>query len=137
MNRVLIDTDILSYYLKGDSNVKDNAKKYLAFFDEIDISIITHYEIIRGLIAKDAKIQLKIYTAFILQNNIISLTNKSVEISAELYGKLKNMGKIIDHIDLLIAGIAIENEMTLVTNNESHFLRLKEISNLRISNWKA
>jgi len=34
---------------------------------------------------------------------------------------------------LFIAGIAIENEMVLVTNNEKHFSR---IPNLKIQNWK-
>ena len=106
-------------------------------FNEVDISIISHYEITGGLLAKDAKNQLKVYTIFISQNNIVPLTNKSVEISAELYGKLRRTGKIIDNIDLLIAGIAIENEMTLITNNESHFMCLTEISDLRIANWKT
>lgn len=40
---------------------------------------------------------------------------------------------LINDIDLLIAGIAIENEMTLVTNNENHFGR---ILGLQIENWK-
>ena len=124
MNRSLIDTDILSYYFRGDEEVKRNLRDYLNFFDKIETSIITHYEIVGGLLAKDAKKQLKIYEIFISQNSIMPLTEKSVSISAELYGKLKQTGNVI------------ENEMTLVTNNESHFARLSEISDLKIENWK-
>jgi tRNA(fMet)-specific endonuclease VapC len=61
------------------------------------------------------------------------LTEQSCTISSEIYSKLRNNGELIDDIDLLIAGIAIENEMTLVTNNESHFRR---IQGLKIENWK-
>jgi len=61
------------------------------------------------------------------------MTEQSAKISAELYSKLRQTGQIIDDIDLLIAGIAIENGMTLVTNNENHFGR---IPGLRIENWK-
>jgi tRNA(fMet)-specific endonuclease VapC len=61
------------------------------------------------------------------------MTEKSAKISAELYSSLRQTGQIIDDIDLLIAGIAIENDMTLVTNNENHFGR---IPGLRIENWK-
>ncbi len=136
MNRALIDTDILSYYFRGDEKVKRNFRDYLEFFNEIETSIITHYEIVGGLLAKDAKKQLKFYEVFIYQNTIVPLTEKSVSISAELYGKLKRTGNIIENIDLLIAGIAIESEMILVTNNESHFSRLTEISDLKIENWK-
>ena len=136
MNRALIDTDILSYYFRGDEIVKKYFREYLEFFDEIETSMITHYEIVGGLLVKDAKKQLKFYEVFISQNTIVPLTEKSVRISAELYGKLKRIGKIVDNIDLLIAGIAIENEMTLITNNENHFARLTEISELNIENWK-
>ena len=137
MNRTLIDTDILSYYLKADATVKRNFRTYLDLFEEIETSIITHYEIMGGLLAKNAKKQLGFYESFILQNSIVPLTEQSVDISAALYGKLKRTGKIVDNIDLLIAGIAIENGMTLVTNNEKHFARLTEISNLKIENWKS
>lgn len=51
MNRALIDTDILSYYLKGDIGVVKNFEKY---FDIVEISIITYYEIVSGLHAKNA-----------------------------------------------------------------------------------
>ena len=52
MNRALIDTDILSYYFRGDEKVKKNFRDYLKFFDKIETSIITHYEIVGGLLAK-------------------------------------------------------------------------------------
>jgi tRNA(fMet)-specific endonuclease VapC len=40
---------------------------------------------------------------------------------------------LIDNQDILIAGIALENNLVLVTNNEKHFAR---IPNLIIENWK-
>ncbi|MEI7824984.1 MAG: type II toxin-antitoxin system VapC family toxin [Chlorobiaceae bacterium] len=133
MNRVLIDTDILSYYLKGDQIVVGNFEKYLQQYDLIEISLITYYEIVGGLLAKSALKQLNVFEDFVAENIVVPMTDKSAKISAELYSLLRRTGKIIDDIDLLIAGIAIENDMTLVTNNESHFER---ISGLKIENWK-
>lgn len=52
MNRVLIDTDILSYYFKGDDTVVGNFKKYLQHYDLIEISLITFYEIERWFIGE-------------------------------------------------------------------------------------
>jgi tRNA(fMet)-specific endonuclease VapC len=132
MNRALIDTDILSYYFKGDEIVYKNFEIYLQRFDLIEISIVTYYEILSGLLAKNALKQIEIFEEFIMDNLIIQLTEGSVKISAELYSTLRQSGKIIDDIDLLIAGVAIENEMTLVTNNENHF---KRIPGLKIDNW--
>ena len=44
MDRALIDTDILSYYLKGDAEIKGNLRRYLEVFNEVDINIISHNE---------------------------------------------------------------------------------------------
>ena len=133
MDRVLIDTDILSYYFKGDKVVIKNFELYLQQHDLIEISIITYYEISGGLLAKNALKQLIVFEDFVLDNLVIPMTDNSARISAELYSTLRQSGKIVDDIDLLIAGIAIDNDLTLVTNNESHFNR---IPGLKIYNWK-
>ena len=133
MDRVLIDTDILSYYFKGDKEVIKNFELYLQHHDLIEISIITYYEILGGLLAKNALKQLSIFEDFVIDNLVIPMTDNSAKISAELYSTLRQSGKPVDDIDLLIAGIAIDNDLTLVTNNESHFNR---IPGLKIDNWK-
>lgn len=133
MNRVLIDTDILSYYFKGDKKVVENFEIYLQHYDLIEISIITYYEILGGLLAKNALKQLRVFDDFVIDNLVIPLTDNSTKISAELYSTLKQTGKIVDDIDLLIAGIAIDNDLILITNNEKHFSR---IPGLMIDNWK-
>jgi tRNA(fMet)-specific endonuclease VapC len=133
MNRVLVDTDILSYYFKGDTIVVQNFNNYLRHFDLIEISLITYYEIISGLMAKDSLKQLEIFYDFVTGNLIVPMTEDSAKISSELYSFLRKTGNTIDDIDLFIAGIAIENEMVLATNNEKHFGR---IPNLSIQNWK-
>lgn len=133
MNRALIDTDILSYYFKGDPLVVENFQKYLLKYEIIEISLITYYEIMSGLLYKNALKQLEVFNDFVSENIVIALTEESCKISSEIYSKLRTNGELVDDIDLLIAGIAIENEMTLVTNNEAHFQR---ISGLKIQNWK-
>jgi len=133
MNRALIDTDILSYYFKGDPIVVSNFQKYLAQYDIIEISLITYYEIMSGLSYKSALKQLEIFNDFVTENIVIPATEESCKISSDIYSDLRIKGELIDDIDLLIAGIAIENELTLVTNNTNHFSRIKD---LHLENWK-
>jgi tRNA(fMet)-specific endonuclease VapC len=133
MNRALIDTDILTYFLKGDPDVIQNLNNYLDYYDVIEINLITYYEILSGLSAKNAFKQISIFEEFVSENIILPLTEKSVKISAEIYGTLRKSGNKLDDIDVLIAGIAIENDMTLITNNVKHFSR---IPGLKIENWK-
>lgn len=79
--RALIDTDILSYYFRGDKNVIKNFENYLYTYELIEISIITYYEIISGLQAKNALKQLEIFEDFARDNLVIPLTENSCKIS--------------------------------------------------------
>jgi tRNA(fMet)-specific endonuclease VapC len=133
MNEVLVDTDILSYYFKGDINVIEHFNIYLQEYETINISIITYYEILSGLKFKKAKKQIMEFEEFVGSNSVIHITENSSKISSDIYTDLRNKGLTIGSSDILIAGIAIENDLTLVTNNEKHF---SSIINLKIENWK-
>ncbi len=133
MTEALIDTDILSFYFKGNSNVIAKFKDYFREFDQINISIITFYEIIGGLKHKKAEKQIQEFEEFVFNNNIIYISEDSARNSAEIYADLKQSGITIGTSDILIAGIAIENELTLITNNEKHY---EPIHGLKIENWK-
>ena len=132
MKPVLVDTDILSEFLRGTSTVIINAEKYLLSYDAINFSIITYYEILNGLLYKDANKQLKKFTDFATLNKILPLTISATRKAAEIFADLKKKGQPIGHTDCLIAGIAITNELQLATNNIDHFQR---VQGLEIVNW--
>lgn len=132
MKAALVDTDILSEFLRGTEIVVDNAKKYLEYYDSINFSIITYYEILNGLLYKDARKQLKRFSEFAELNKILPLTLSATKQAAEIYANLRKKGQPIGHTDCLIAGIALTNDLQLVTNNIVHFKRVK---GLEIINW--
>ena len=132
MNPALIDTDILSMFLRGHPIVRENFKRYLGIYTNINISIITHYEVLSGLKHKDARKQLSYFLELVSLSNILPLTTKSSENAAIIYADLCKKGTPVDDIDLLIAGIAQEHNMMVITNNTSHFVR---IGSIKIANW--
>ena len=132
MKPALVDSDILSEFLRGTPKVVEYAEKYLQTYDAINFSIITYYGILNGLLYKDAKKQLKKFTDFADLNKILPLTVSATKRAAEFFADLKKSGQPIGHTDCLIAGIAITNGLQLVTNNTDHFKRIKE---LEIVNW--
>ena len=133
MTESLVDTDILSFYFKGDSKVVAKFNDYLKEFDVINVSIITYYEILGGLRFKKAERQIKEFEEFVSNNTIIHISEQSAKLSGDIYADLRQKGITIGTSDILIAGIAIENELTLVTNNERHY---ESIKGLKIENWK-
>src|SRR5581483_7336234 len=60
------------------------------------------------------------------------------EAAAEVYGplraRLESDGRLLPEPDLRIASIALSNDLTLVTGNVRHFVRVPD---LRVENWLA
>ncbi|PKP58996.1 MAG: VapC toxin family PIN domain ribonuclease [Candidatus Altiarchaeales archaeon HGW-Altiarchaeales-1] len=132
MKHVLVDTDILSLFFREHHQVVDKFKKYLKEYESINFSIVTYYEILSGLKYRDAHKQLNHFLNFANYSNILPLTIQSISISGDIYANLRKTGYLIDDIDILIAGIALANNLVLVTGNEKHFQQIEE---LEIQNW--
>lgn len=79
MKPTLIDTDIVSYFLKGNEKVFIKFQEYLKHFDSINISIITYYEVISGLTFKNATKQLEVFENFCSTASILNITKDSIK----------------------------------------------------------
>ncbi len=56
-------------------------------------------------------------------------------ILADLRARCRKTGKTVETADMMIAAIAIANNVILVTRNEKHFEPLQEFSPLMLDNW--
>ena len=132
MKQSMLDTDILSEFLRGNAKVINKVDEHLKEYGFINLSIITYYEILNGLLYKDARKQLSKFEDFVALNKVIPLTLRMAKTAAIIQADLRKKGTEIGHTDTLIAGIAITSELQLVTNNTDHFKRIK---GLVIENW--
>lgn len=130
---VLLDTDILSELLKQHAMVVQHARSYLLEHKQIAFSIITRYELLRGLKAKGAHAQEAAFDLLCQESLVLPLTDRVIIRAATIYGHLYRQGALVADADLLIAATALEAQRTLVTNNLSHFQRIPDLA---IENWK-
>ena len=63
---------------------------------------------------------------------MISFDEKAAVYYSKIRAKLETSGNIIGPNDLIIASIVINNNGTLVTNNQKEFRR---VTNLKVTNW--
>lgn len=132
MNEFLLDTDTISYFLKNEPKVMSAAQDYLNFHRGFTFSIITRFEILRGLKARQAPRQIAKFEGICRNSKIFELDDKTIVKAADIYADLYKRGQLVGDADILIAATAIENNLAVVTNNENHFNR---IGGLRILNW--
>lgn len=89
MAPALLDTDTLSEVMKGrDEHVRANARRYLATFGTLTFSIITRYEILRGLKARGATLQLTRFERRCQRSVVLPLTDAIIVRAADLYAML-------------------------------------------------
>lgn len=134
MNEVLLDTDTLSFFLRNVPKVMAEADNYLKFHKGFTFSIITNFEILRGLKIKNAQSQISKFSLIRRYSKEIDLTDDIIDRAADIYADLYKRGLLILDADILIAATALENNLPIVTNNENYFNR---ITGLQILNWNV
>ena len=124
---ILLDTSVLIEMFR----VKD---KTLSFFyrlsndnDDFAISIITHYEILRGC----NNAQEIFWWKFLKNIKVIPFDLLSSNEAIEIYKFLKRRNQMIDLADLLIAATALSHKLDFATLNLKHFSKIPNLNILK------
>ena len=127
----LIDSDIIIYSLKGDPVITENLRNNRMY--PMAISVITYGEMVYGA-RKSQQVERNLATARRVAEiyPLLPVTQSVIETFANIRADLQIVGTPVDDMDLLIAATAMAHNLTLVTNNEKHFLRIPGLS---LVNW--
>lgn len=118
--------------MRREPVVLERARGYRHEHGRLTLSLMSRYEILRGLEAKGAPTQLRTFNAFCAMSEVLPLTDAIVVRAARIYADLRGRGEPIGDADILIAATALEHGLSVVTNNRRHFERIRE---LQIENW--
>ena len=138
MVKCILDTDILSEYLKGhDPNVVKHAGRYAKEHGVFTFTSVTVYEIVFGLELKSASSQLKRAVEWPNQNEEITPTSADYLTAATIKAAGRKRGSALELSDCLIAAVAVRLDRPLVTGNTEDFQAIQEAGiNLILENWR-
>ena len=139
MQIYLLDTNIISEPSKPMPN-KNVLQKIADNLEHSCISSVTWAETLSGIkTMPDGKRKTSLFDYFIeivqKQFDILPFDANAANIYSDLYERLKAKDTPAQRFDLLIAAIAISNNLILVTRNVSDFKDIAANSNLMIENW--
>lgn len=139
MPKSLLDTDIFSEILKGvDHIVAQRATAYHATFGRYTISAITVMEIVKGLHKVGREERIQQFLRGLIQMEILALDERSAELAGRIFADLERTGQPIVRADPIVAGVALQHGLTLVTGNTTHYERVKALGfALEIENWRV
>ena len=127
----LLDTDTVVYLFKGHPDVSRNLSLHVD--DVVGTSVITLMELYYGAFkSQQAAGNLARIRALERSVKIWDLGHETAEIFGVLKAELEGKGNRLDDFDLAIASCALAHDLTLVTNNDAHFGRIR---GLRLENW--
>lgn len=130
--RYLIDTNICIYIMnQRPLEVVEHFKKHT--LGDIGISSVTISELYYGVSKSQHKQKnTKRLQAFLLPFKILNYDEAASIHYGDIRANLESQGNIIGALDMMIAAHARSQNVTLVTNNESEFLR---VLSLQVENW--
>jgi predicted nucleic acid-binding protein len=124
---MLIDTDVLIHYLRGNKNAQNSIGKNIPF----KISVITCMELIQGM--KDKReLHLLQKTLKNWSVEIIQI-NENISTRAMFLVEDYFLSNSLELTDALIAATSLENQEILLTANDKHY---KYIPNIQVNKFK-
>jgi tRNA(fMet)-specific endonuclease VapC len=131
MLRYMLDTNICIYVIKKHpAQLRD---RFNSSADQLCISVITLAELIYGA-EKSARPRenLAVVEQFCARLDILPFADRAATHYGQLWAELEQAGTRIGLHDMMIAGHARSEGLTVVTNNVREFRRIR---GLRLENW--
>jgi len=130
----LLDTNVCIIYLQGRSKSVEQRLKSLKR-SNITVCSVVKAELFYGSMrSNDLKKALRIQQTFVEQFISLPFDDRCALIYGKLRAKLASAGTPIGSNDLLIAAIALSNNLILVTHNVREFSR---VEGLKFEDWES
>ena len=126
-----LDTNTVIYFFKGMGNVASHLFSLPPH--EIVLPSVVLYELQVGIAKSNSPEKRRSQLDELLTvMRVLPFTENETAITARIRASLEQAGTPIGSLDMMIAGIALANQATLVTHNTKEFSR---IDGLRLEDW--
>ena len=135
MKRYLLDTNILSYFVKGIHPALQRRMARAFQAEDIAISAIARAEMRygQGLMATDDKRRARV-DLLLAEMPTLPWTPAAADHYGQIKALLQRQGLPIGEMDTQIAAHALAEDLILVTHNPRHF---KSVPGLKLEDWVA
>jgi predicted nucleic acid-binding protein len=118
---MLIDTDVLIWYMRGNAKALDELEKHKNF----SISVVTYMELVQGM--RNNKELTALRKALKGWNCNIIYISEEISSKAMFYVEQHYLSHSMQIADALIGATAVSYGMPLLTGNDKHYKVVKEI----------
>jgi tRNA(fMet)-specific endonuclease VapC len=127
-----LDTNIVSYFLKGNPTIVAKIRLENSKGNQFIIPPMVYFEIQNWLLKNKSTSKMLVFKKMYSSGGVGAIDKTVLDIASTIKLKLQQQGKGISDDDLFIAAYCIRHDLPLVTNNTRHFIH---IENIKIINW--
>jgi predicted nucleic acid-binding protein len=118
---MVIDTDVLIWYMKGNDRAQRAIENSTNFF----ISVVTYMELVQGM--RNKKELSNFRNALHVWNSEILYISEEISIKAMFFVEQHYLSHSFQLADALIGATAIAYRLPILTGNDKHYRILKDI----------
>ena len=118
---MVIDTDVLIWYMKGN----EKAYKIIENSEHFYISVVTYMALVQGMRNKNELNNLR--SALHAWNTEVLYISEEISVKAMFYVEQHYLSHSIQLADALIGATAISHGLPILTGNDKHYKILKDI----------
>lgn len=107
LHKIILDSDTLSAIGRRQQNVIYQVKDYLHDHSCLTFSVITEFEVLRGLRRNGSAELLKQFEHICANSEILPIDSTIIDIASNIYADLSRRGRLLADADILIAATAI------------------------------
>lgn len=138
MNKALLDTDTYSEILKAvNPTIAQNAATYRKAHGKLSVSAITVMEIVYGFQRVQNARRLQDFLTAVALEEVLEFERNAAELAGRIAGDLDRTGQTIGKADPMIAAVALQQSLELVTGNTTHYQRIQQLGYpITLVNWR-
>jgi len=128
---IILDTSFLIDYFRGVDGTED-----IIGNEEVAVTAITYHEIMAGIKRKRAKKEEKFFRRFFSNITILNFGMKEADESSSIASRLMSLGRVINAMDVLIAGIMLANGIEKILTSDEDFKEIAKVVDIEVISYR-
>ena len=128
--KYLLDTDTVSYALRGIGGVSDRLRAQEP--DDVCISSVTEAELWFGVEKRGSKKLRRLVSSFLQPLQVVCFDSDAARCYGTIQSRLSDAGSPVGMADAMIAAVGLTRKLIVVTRNAKHFRRIR---GLTLEDW--
>lgn len=130
---MLLDTSFIVDLFKGSDSAKSLLRELKG--KNVATTVVSLYEILSGTHRLRLKEEEKHFSRFFSTVRLLSFDRSGAEEAARIMGDLMRVGKQVNALDTIIAGIAIANQVEAIITRDADFLEVSKVADIVVKTY--